>query len=116
MTKIRDAPNNLCLTIPVITQRQDRVSVSLRDRITVTRPFTCALFISQNDELVCDGMMLFQPGQKRWSKVETNMRVVVDANFANRCSRICRVTFGVNALVPIMIRCGTELAYDFACP
>ena len=85
------------------------MSVSLRDRVAVSAAVRGAFAIGCQDVLVSVGMMLFEPREQRWTKVETDPRVVVYRG-------IWRVTLSVNAFVPIVKRRRAWFCFNFACP
>jgi hypothetical protein len=85
------------------------MSISLRDRIAVPTTLRNTLSISRQDLLVSFGMMLFEPRQQRWTKVETNPRIVPG-------SSIRRIALRVNPLIPIVKWRRTRLQLDFASP
>ncbi len=83
--------------------------VRLRDRITMPATPRHTFRVCRKNVLVSLGMMLFEPGQQRRTKVETYPRVITDG-------RIRRITLIVNALVPIVKRRRTRLQLNFTGP
>src|SRR4030095_14977302 len=86
------------------------MAISLSDGIAVSTLTLCAFAISDNDPTVSFMVMLFQPAQQRGTKVETDVRVIVDRRMIavgrvfEEDGRIRLITFSMNALVPIMKR------------
>jgi len=61
--------------------------------------------------------MLGQSGKQSWAKVETDVAVIVDDDVVAYVSKgIWSVTFTMNAFVPIVIRRGGWLYFDFPRP
>ena len=65
-------------------------------------------------------MMLLQPGKKRWSKIKTDLRVVIyDLLFTGDNDprlAIRLVTLGVDAFVPIVKRQRARFRIDYSGP
>src|SRR5947209_11088253 len=78
IAKIGNAPANLSTSIAFIAEGQDRVAISLSDRVAMTTALVPALTIGVDDARVSVRMISCQPGQQRRAKVETDPGVVVD--------------------------------------
>src|ERR1044072_556479 len=78
MTKIRQTPANLRAQIAFVAQGEDRMTVGLRDGIAMPIALPRAVAISVDNLLVSFAIVLFQPAQQGWAKVEANKCVVVD--------------------------------------
>jgi hypothetical protein len=71
MTKIRQAPTDLRAPIPVITKRQDRVIIGLRNRIAMRVMPASAFHIAGDDACIGFTMLPFQPPKQRRTKIKT---------------------------------------------
>ena len=109
MTEIGHTPDNLSQTIVIVAQRQNRVAVCLRDRISVTATILAADRVGVENLTVGFGMMAFEPREQGRAKIETYLLVIVYRAFDFCCApMICalsvgRVAFGMNALIPVVI-------------
>src|SRR6266550_1371785 len=98
------------------------MSVGLRNRIPMPAALFQALFISRDNSLVRLGMFAFEPGKQSWTKIEANVRVIIncslDYTFAvdDVCKCVWTIAFVMNAFVPIMIRRGAVLPFDLTGP
>ena len=67
-------------------------------------------------------MLPFQPPEQRWTKVETNILIIVDEAFRTRIliddvnSAVRLIAFGMNAFVPVVKRMCAWFRIDYACP
>src|SRR6185369_7209227 len=122
ITKISQPPANLGAPITFITQSQNCMAIGLRDRVAMALALTRAFAVRINNSSVGFGIVLFQPTEEGWAKVETNMPVVV-----NHCRRsiyrpceddrsVRPITLSVNALVPIMKRRSARLFFHDSRP
>src|SRR6185503_20264902 len=106
ITKIGHTPTHLRGLIALVTERQDRMIIGLRNGIAVSTVPGGAQSIGRDDAFISLRMMLQQPGKQRWSKVKTDMLVVIDDLLYtarnNPGVAIRLVTFGVDAFVPIV--------------
>src|SRR5712691_6982359 len=82
MTKVSDAPANLRAKIAFVAERQNRVTVSLRNRVAVATMLHCAFAIGSNDARVRVRMIALEPAQQGRPKVETDRRVVINNSLA----------------------------------
>ncbi len=80
-----------------------------------------ALDIGGDDPRVGFRVVLFQPREEGWTKVETDVGVVVDKLFrtiriknSNGCIRL--IAFGMYALVPIVKWLRAQFRINYSCP
>ena len=98
------------------------MTVGLRDRIAMPATFARVGLIGVNDVGICPGVTGLEPTQQGWPKVETDVRVVINDSFAaslrivDARATIGLVTFGVNALVPVVKRRSAGFDLDDARP
>src|SRR5450759_1706516 len=85
ITKVSDAPANLCASIAFMAQGQDGVAISLRDRIAMTATITRAFVIGIDDTCICIRMFSFDPAQQGRSKVEVDVGVVINDSLLICC-------------------------------
>src|SRR5262249_51210790 len=78
ITKVCKSPANLRPQIPFVAERQNRVAVSLSNRVAVPGMSRDAFPIGLNYSLVGVAVMLRKPAQQRGPKIKTNVRIVVD--------------------------------------
>ena len=122
MSKISQAPEHLRPGVALVTQRQDRMAISLRNRITMSVSLACAVLVGLNNPTVSFRMMRFQPGKQRRPKVEVDVRIVIarlldPIVLPNDVRKsIGSVAFIVDALVPIMIRIRARLTLNLTGP
>jgi hypothetical protein len=116
MAKIGKTPHDLRQPITVVAQRQNRMTESLRDRVSVTGSIRRAFTVRLNDTLIRLGMVLFHPRQQRRAKVETDLCVIIDDVFADDGGSVVCVAFSVNAFVPVVIRRGANFLPDLTSP
>src|ERR1019366_3751620 len=113
--KIPHSPLDLSHFVPAIGERKDHVVVTLRQSGSMTgKPFRTPL-VGLKNRLANLGSLVFHPGQKSGSEVETHLGVVVEQfddailGVNNSRSRVRSVALGRNALIPVVIRIGGVL-------
>src|SRR2546423_12218153 len=79
------------------------------------------LAIGIDDVLVCVPVMLLKPTQQCWAKVETDVRVVIYkplpcCSFVDANGSVRTIAFSMNALVPVVKRCGAWLLFYYSRP
>ena len=98
------------------------MAIGLRDGVSVTTTSLAADDVGLENSAVGFGMMAFKPREQRGAKVETYLFVIVyralDGLFRADNVRLSvgRVAFGMNALIPVVIRSGAKLALDISGP
>jgi len=116
--KIGDAPPDLGVLVPLIGQRHDDVVITLGQGAAVATEAGHAVAVGLLQPLIGSGVVGFQPTQERRPHVPADAGVVVgnSADAVGRVEytgfRIRGVALLVDALVPVMIRCGAFLYLD----
>src|ERR1051325_9532867 len=122
VTKIGDTPTHLSAPVAFVTQRQDRVVVSVGDGVAMAVMLEHALRVGGQNAFISLPMISLEPRKQGWSKIKTDLRIVVyysrvagfRINYPDRAVRL--VTFGVDALVPIMKRQRARFSIHLAGP
>ena len=111
--EIANAPEHLRVLIVPVAQRKNRMIVALRDGASMPGKSLPAFFVGVENGLIGFRLFCCHPRKQRRTEIETDLRVVVrdllDIAVAIQNSRhpIWRVTFGRDALVPVVERiCG----------
>src|SRR2546423_5949233 len=107
VTKIGQPPANLGPQIAIIAERQNRVTVCLRDGVAVPAMPDSAFAICSDDAGIRVGMMTFNPTQQCRTEIETDQFIVVHKlliafRFTDADERVRAIALEMNAFVPIM--------------
>src|SRR5947209_2673211 len=78
MAKIPDATSDLRAQVALVAERQNGVTIALRDGIAVAAMALRAGSIGGDDTRVSRRMVAFEPDHQRRPEVETDVGVVVD--------------------------------------
>ena len=121
ITKVSQSPANLCAEIAFVAERQNRVTVGLRNRVAVPGLRDDALAIGGDDPVVSTAVMLVEPAQQRRTEIETDVFVIVEsARFAvwkrHNYGAVRAITFGMDAFVPIVKWRGGRLFFNYSRP
>ncbi|SPF47440.1 hypothetical protein SBDP1_650007 [Syntrophobacter sp. SbD1] len=107
--KIFYSPENLRVLVATVGQRQDHVIVGLGQSISMTREFLQAPPVGLQNCLIRFSGIPLHPEQDRWTEVEAYTGIIIHQlgypPFRIPDSRhgVCRVAFGRNPLVPVVV-------------
>ncbi len=116
--EIANAPADLRDPIARVGQRQDHMVVTLCDGGAVSGKTFAAFEVGFPYAAICVRSTFLHPGEKRWTKVEADVLVVIGDLFdpasrvQNSRGGVRGVTLRGNALVPIVVRICRFLCLD----
>src|SRR5262249_25142185 len=108
--KVVKAPEQLRVFVPAIRKRQDCVVIRLSQRGATPAGVLPALLVRLENHAIGFTLLLRHPGEKGWTEIEIDPRVVVYdlvdliRSAENTGHPVRRVTFSGNAFVPVVKR------------